>query len=112
MDKHLEKIEKNAKSIKVIINVLMIVVGLIYGFCIFIYQSKENAKQIYDLRLEMVEHRKASEAKYKLLEERVNSNEKDFERTSTKLDVSLTRISNDLQLIKGHLMQKGLDRSK
>lgn len=112
MEKHLEKIEKNAKSIKIIMNTLMIIAGLVYGFCIFIYQSKENSKQIYDLKLEMTKHMESSDAKYKLLENRVIANEKDFERTSTKLDVSLTRISNDLQLIKGHLMQKGLDRSK
>lgn len=110
MEEYIEKIERNAKAIKTIISLLIIVLSLVYGFCIFIYQSKNNAELISELKIEVVENKKNCDSKYKVLEERISQNERNFQMTSTKLDVSLTRISTDLQFIKEHLLRKGLDK--
>lgn len=109
------KIERSAKTIKVVISLLGILAGIVYSFCIFIYQSHQNAKDIADLRHEFTvektkirEELAKSNSAHKLLEEKIIQNQQDFKMTATKLDVSLVRISTDLQFIKEQLMRKGM----
>lgn len=109
------KIERSAKTIKVVISLLGILAGIVYSFCIFIYQSHQNAKDIADLRHEFTvektkirEELAKSNGAHKLLEEKIIQNQQDFKMTATKLDVSLVRISTDLQFIKEQLMRKGM----
>lgn len=108
---YLEKIENNAKSIKIIIGSLVLVSSLIYGFCIFLYQSKQCTVDLNTLKLHMVKFEQEASNKHQEIEKRISQNEKNFQMTSTKLDVSLIEIRSDLQFIKEHLIRKGLDRN-
>lgn len=105
-DIHLDKIERNARTIKLVVSLLSILTGVIYSFCIFIYQSHENARQIDELKHELREQKEV----HKTLESKILQNQKDFQLTATKLDVSLVKISADLQFIKEQLMKRGMDK--
>ena len=107
---HLEQIEKNAKLIKACIGVLILLGALIYGACIFVYQSKQCNERVLTLQTYMAEMEARNTAKHKEIDNRITQNEKSFQMTSAKLDVSLIEIRSDLKFIKEHLMRKGLDK--
>lgn len=103
-------IEKNAKAIKTLIGILVLVCSMVYGLCVFIFQTQECTHKLASLALNVEKMKADSIVKHTELENRISLNEKNFQMTSTKLDVSLTKISADLQFIKEHLMKKGMDR--
>ena len=107
---HIKKIEKNAKAIKSLIGLFILVISLIYGFCIFIYQNKQCIKDLHNLEIDLIGFKQEARKEHQDLSDRVNTNEKNFQMTSAKLDISLTKISADLQFIKEHLIRKGLDK--
>lgn len=107
--KNLELIERNAKAIKVIIASFITISAIIYGLCIFIYQTKECSQDIENIKSEMLASQLKNSEKHRQIEERIAQNEKNFQMTSAKLDVSLIEIRSDLKFIKEHLMRKGLD---
>jgi hypothetical protein len=107
---HTEKIEKNAKTLRVILWILGIVCTAIYSFCIFVYQTRQCATDMIALQAKVSAMETASNAKHKEIDARITQNEKNFQLTSTKLDVSLIEIRSDLQFIKEHLIRKGLDK--
>lgn len=107
---YVDKIDKNAKAIKTIIGLLIIIVSLVYGFCIFIYQNKQCTKDVDKIKLDLIRIEQDSLKKHKEIDERINQNEKNFQMTSAKLDVSLIEIRSDLKFIKEHLIRKGLDK--
>lgn len=129
-DSRLKKIESNARAIKTIISLLIVTLGLIYGLCIFIYQSKSNTETIAELKVTLAEHKSKSDTKIQNLEtkmlgeynklnekhnrlnERMYQNEKNFEMTAKGLDTSLAKISTDLQFIKERLIDKALGNSE
>lgn len=105
-----EKVERNAKAIKAVVGLLVVLAGIIYGFCIFIYQTKECRQKINELNIHIATMDATNNNKHREIDERITQNEKNFQLTATKLDVSLIRISADLQFIKEHLMSKGMDK--
>ena len=107
--KNLERIERNAKIIKAIIAAIITLSAIIYGLCIFIYQTKECSQDIENIKSEMLASQLKNSEKHRQIEERIAQNEKNFQMTSAKLDVSLIEIRSDLKFIKEHLMRKGLD---
>lgn len=107
---NIQKIEHNAKMIKACLGVLVTLGIFIYGVCIFIYQSKQCNARVELIQQEVDKDRAANSLKHKEIEERINQNEKNFQMTSAKLDVSLIEIRSDLKFIKEHLMRKGLDK--
>ena len=106
---NIDKFEKNAKAIKTIISLLVVIACLIYGFCIFIYQNQSHSADIIDLKSRIAKVEAEATNKHHELEQKIALNEKDFQMTATKLEVSLVKISADLQFIKEHLMEKGMD---
>ena len=107
--KNLKLIERNAKTIKAIIALIITLSAIVYGLCIFIYQTKECSQDIENIKSEMLASQLKNSDKHHQIEERIAQNEKNFQMTSAKLDVSLIEISSDLKFIKEHLMRKGLD---
>lgn len=107
--KNLEQIEHNAKTIKAIIASIITLSAVIYGLCIFIYQTKKYSQDIENIKSEMSASQLKNSEKHRQIEERIAQNEKNFQMTSAKLDVSLIEIRSDLKFIKEHLMRKGLD---
>lgn len=107
--KNLELIEHNTKIIKAIIASIITLSVIIYGLCIFIYQTKECSQDIKNIKSEMLASQLKNSEKHRQIEERIAQNEKNFQMTSAKLDVSLIEIRSDLKFIKEHLMRKGLD---
>lgn len=106
----IDKIEKNAKAIKTITSLLIVIATMIYGFCVYIYQTQTHTKEISDLKVRMAKMEAESNTKHHEIDQKIASNERDFQMTATKLEVSLVKISADLQFIKEHLMEKGMDR--
>lgn len=106
---NIDKIERNAKAIKTIVSLLIIIAGMIYGFCIFIYQNQTHSSEISDLKTRISTLEALATAEHHKIEQKIAANEKDFQMTATKLEVSLVKISADLQFIKEHLMEKGMD---
>lgn len=106
----LERINHNAWQIKTIIAALVGLCGLVYGFCIFIYQTKQCSVDLANLKAKIASTNQENIQKHKEIEARINQNEKNFQMTSAKLDVSLIEIRSDLQFIKEHLIRKGLDK--
>lgn len=104
---------------KSIISLGVIICGLIYGLCIFIYkidtreltiktmQEKEQAlqSQIDNLALR-------TDEKYERLMDRIIQNEKNYLVNSTKIDYNFTKLFADLQYIKEKLIDKGLEAEK
>jgi hypothetical protein len=107
--KNIEQIERNARRIKAIIASIITLSVFIYGVCIFIYQTNECSQDIKNIKSEMLAGQLKNSEKHRQIEERVAQNEKNFQMTSAKLDVSLIEIRSDLKFIKEHLMRKGLD---
>lgn len=107
---NLDKIEKNARAIKAVIGLILFLCGLVYGFCVFIYKTKECSNKVTELTLRIEGMKTASNLKHQELENRIAMNEKNFQMITTKLDVSLDKISTDLQFIKEHLIRKGLSK--
>jgi hypothetical protein len=107
--KNLELIERNSRVIKAIIASIMALSAIIYGLCVFIYQTKECSQDIENIKSEMLASQLKNSEKHRQIEERIAQNEKNFQMTSAKLDVSLIEIRSDLKFIKEHLMRKGLD---
>jgi hypothetical protein len=107
--KNLELIERNVKIIKIIIASIMTLSAIVYGLCIFVYQAKECSQDIENIKSEMLAIQLKNSEKHRQIEERIVQNEKNFQMTSAKLDVSLIEIRSDLKFIKEHLMRKGLD---
>lgn len=107
--KNLELIERNVKMIKIIIALIMTLSAIIYGLCIFVYQANECSQNIKNIKSEMLADKLKNSEKHRQIEERIAQNEKNFQMTSAKLDVSLIEIRSDLKFIKEHLMRKGLD---
>lgn len=107
--KNIELIERNAKIIKIIIASIITLSAIIYGLCVFIYQTKECSKDIENIKSEMLASNLKNSEKHRQIEEQIAQNEKNFQMTSAKLDVSLIEIRSDLKFIKEHLMRKGLD---
>lgn len=106
----LERINHNARQIKTIIAALVGLCGLVYGFCIFIYQTKQCSVDLANLKAEIASTNQQNLQKHKEIDAHINQNEKNFQMTSAKLDVSLIEIRSDLQFIKEHLIRKGLDK--
>lgn len=107
--KNIELIERNARIIKIIIASVITLSAIIYGLCVFIYQTKECSRDIENIKSEIFASQLKNSEKHRQIEERVAQNEKNFQMTSAKLDVSLIEIRSDLKFIKEHLMRKGLD---
>lgn len=103
-------IEKNAKAIKTLLGIVVLICSLVYGLCIFVFQTQECTHKLASLTLNVEKMKEDSAIKHTELENRISINEKNFQMTSTKLDVNLTKISADLQFIKEHLMKRGMDR--
>lgn len=103
-------IEKNAKAIKALIGLFIFVCSMVYGFCVFVYQTRECSNKLIDLSLRVDKMGADNFLKHQEIDNRITQNEKNFQMTSAKLDISLTRISADIQFIKEHLMKKGMDR--
>lgn len=110
MENHIEKIEKSAKAIKTIIGLLIIITTLIYGFCIYVYQNQKNQEELFKLKDEFIQYKAESILKYQDISARVSQNEKNFQMNAAKLEVTLARITTDLQFIKESLMKKGLEK--
>lgn len=106
----LERINHNARQIKTIIAALVGLCGLVYGFCIFIYQAKQCSIDLLNLKADIAVTNQENMQKHKEIEARILQNEKNFQMNSAKLDVSLTEIRSDLRFIKEHLIRKGLDK--
>ena len=106
--KNLEQIERNARKIKAIIASIITLSVFVYGLCVFIYQTNECSKDIKNIKSEMLANQLKNSEKHHQIDERIAQNEKNFQMTSAKLDVSLTEIHSDLKFIKEHLMRKGL----
>ena len=106
----LEQIDHNTKTIRTIIASLVALCGLVYGFCIFIYKTKQCSIDLINLKAEIASINQQNIQKHKEIDARINQNEKNFQMTSAKLDVSLIEIRSDLQFIKEHLIRKGLDK--
>lgn len=107
--KNLELIERNTKIIKAIIASIITLSAIIYGLCVFIYQTTECSQDIKNIKSTMLADQLKNSEKHHQIEERIAQNEKNFQMTSAKLDVSLIEIRSDLKFIKEHLMKKGLD---
>lgn len=75
------------------------VAAFFYGCFVFYQNQQSNSLEI--------SHLKERTSK---LEDRVTSNEKNFNMTSVKLDTTLSRISTDLQYIKEKLIGKALEK--
>ena len=107
--KNLEQIERNAKKIKAIIALIITLSVIVYGLCIFIYQTTECSQDVKDIKSRMLSDQLKNSEKHRQMEERIAQNEKNFQMTSAKLDISLIEIRSDLKFIKEHLIRKGLD---
>lgn len=118
---NIEKIEKSAKTMKIIWGLISTLLAGVYGFCIYIYQSKmdvhDNTIAIKEMREEIKNHKRecsdrfvAFENEHRSFESRIMQNAKNTEMTAAKIEVSLTKISADLQFIKENLMRKGMER--
>ena len=106
----IDRIEKNARAIKAVFGLMILITGLVYGFCIFIYQTKECTRQVNELKIQMAATDTRNATTHKEIESRIDQNEKNFQMTATKLDVNLIKISADLQFIKEQLIRKGMDK--
>lgn len=107
--KNLEQIERNTRKIKAVIVSIITLSVFVYSLCIFIYQTNECSQDIKNIKSEMLADQLKNSEKHHQIEERIAQNEKNFQTTSAKLDVSLIEIRSDLKFIKEHLMKKGLD---
>ena len=76
---NIDKFERNAKAIKTIISLLVVIACLIYGFCIFIYQNQSHSADILDLKARIAKVETESTNKHHELEQKIALNEKDFQ---------------------------------
>lgn len=111
------KLANKLGFIKAAISLGLILCGLIYGLCIFIYrietrdiaiqalQEKDQALQLQINELSL----KTTERDERLMD-RIIQAEKNSLVTSTKMDHNFTRLFADLQYIKERLIDKGLSK--
>lgn len=100
----LELGKKVARNYKIIIAVG----AFLYGCFIFVSTQNQHSQQITMIQNQHSHDIAQLKSSHATLKERVESNEKNFNMTSVKLDTTLSRISTDLQFIKQKLIEKGM----
>lgn len=96
-------LKKFKSSFSILLSTILIILGFTYSLCIFIYENHENSKQIDAIKTDI-------NLRHKEIIARFEKDEKDFQLTAEKLDVSLTKISADLQFIKEYVVGKKKER--
>lgn len=107
---HINNLIKNHKVLSSIISIILTVFSISYGVASYVIYSHESMEDAARLRMEFTEYKKTSESTHKDFDRRLNEYEKEFKMTTTKLDVTLAKISTDLQFIKEQLMSRGMNK--
>jgi len=107
---NIDKVSKKAGIIRSVIGLIVCLSSIFYGVCKYIEETKQCKIDVEYLRKDLAEMKQASITKHQLIEDRINQSEKNFQMTTTKLDVALVRISTDLQFIKEQLISKGMSK--
>lgn len=92
-------LRKSHSTMTILLATFSIILGFTYSLCLFIYENHENAKQIEEIKNNI-------DSRHKEIVARFEKDEKDFQMTAEKLDVSLTKISTDLQFIKEYVVDR------
>lgn len=92
-------LRKSHGNMTILLSTFSIILGFTYSLCLFIYENHENSKQIEAIKADINERHKEIVARFE-------RDERDFQLTSEKLDVSLTKISTDLQFIKEYVIDR------
>ena len=105
---NVNEVKKKAVIIRTAVSLVICAISLLYAGFSYIEDTKQCKIDVEKLRYDILEMKKASESKHQMIDDRMTQNEKNFEMTTTKLDISLVRISTDLQFIKEQLMSEGM----
>jgi arginine deiminase len=103
-------VKKKAVIVRTVVSLAICITSLMYAGFKYIEDTKQCKIDVERLRDDILEMKKINANKHQIMDERISQNEKNFEMTTAKLDVSLVRISTDLQFIKEQLMSKGMNK--
>ena len=108
--KFINDLIKNHKVLSGIISIVITIFSVSYGVASYVINSHAQLEDAVSLRSEFVTYKKEAAQVHKEFDQRLDNYEREFKTTTTKLDVSLAKISTDLQFIKEQLMSRGMSK--
>lgn len=108
MKKTEEEILKLGRLIARNYRIIVTVGAFLYGCFIFVNTQNQHSQAILSIQNQHSHDIAELKTITTALKERIENNEKNFGKISTKLDTTLERMSNDLQFIKQKLIERGM----